>query len=355
MSPPRLRLTVDLDALAANWRWMQACGMGASCGAALKANAYGLGLAPVAARLWREGCQDFFVATIAEAAALRAVLRRANIHVLNGLLPGETKDMAELQAIPVLNDPGQLDLWRDVGTLPCDVMLDTGINRLGIPQKELENCDFSDLAVDVALSHFACADDPEHPLNAQQISLFSRLLAKVPHRRASLANSAGALLTERSSFDLIRPGIALYGGNPVPGRPSPVQAVAKLEAQVIQLKTLTKGESVGYGATWTAQRPTRLATLAIGYADGFWRSLSGKTEVAIGGSRCPLVGRVSMDLVTVDVSDAPRVAVGDWATLLGGDGPSLEMLSQISGMSQYELLTGLGDRYERVYVQAQTL
>jgi alanine racemase len=346
-APAPLRLTIDLNALAANFQTLARLALPAACGVAVKANAYGLGVAPVAERLWAEGARDFFVATTAEAVDLRACLPLAVIHVLNGLAtPSEAARMRAARAQPVLNTPDQLRLWRTLGGgEPCDIMLDTGMHRLGLT----DLADLEGLTVDVLLSHLASADDPESPQNAAQLAAFQARSAGLPRRRLSLANSAGVLLGADYAFDLVRPGLGLYGGAPVAGRDVGLQPVARLAAQVLQLNDLPAGASVGYNATWTAARPSRIATLGVGYADGYVRAHSNRGRVLVGETLCPVVGRVSMDLTTVDVTDCPDVRLGDWATLIG-DELTLEAVAGRAGLAQYELLTGLGPRAERVYL-----
>lgn len=356
---PRHRFSVDLDALAHNYRALARLAALApdaptACAAAVKANCYGLGLEAPALRLWQEGCRDFFVATLHEAAQLRALLPEARIHVLNGVLEPEVAAFQALRARPVLNSAEQVGLWRQAGCdSPADLMIDTGMNRLGVRPEEVAGLSLSGLTLDIALTHLASADEAGHPLTAKQAERFAALSATVPARRRSIANSAGIVEVEGPLYDLVRPGIALYGGIVHPRLEGVIRPVVRVEAQVIQVKTVSAGESVGYNATWQAPRACRIATLAIGYADGYLRGFSSKpgengAEVEICGLRCPVVGRVSMDLVTIDVSALPAVRPGDWATLIGG-GISLAEASRWSGLSQYELLTVSGHRYDRQY------
>lgn len=338
MTPPaNLRLTIDTAALAENWRRLARAGGSAACGAAVKADGYGLGADAVVAALAGVGCRDFFVATWAEAAALR-VPAGARLAVLHGVQDGEMRMALASPAVPVLCTPRQVAAWREASPgRACDVMIDTGMNRLGLAPADLGVLD--GLAIDTLHSHLACADAPGDPMNAAQSGAFRAVVARVPARRASLANSAGIMLGPDFAFDLTRPGIGLYGGG-VAG----VAAVAGLEARVIQVRDVTAGASVGYGATWTAPRPTRTAVLNIGYADGYPRGLSNRGTVHAGGAACPVVGRVSMDLMAVDVTGAD-VAEGDWLRL----DFDLPTAAAASGHSQYELLTGLGHRYSRRY------
>jgi alanine racemase len=348
-SSVRARLTVDLSALAANWRLVADLVSPARAGVAIKANAYGLGQGPAADALWQEGCRDFFVATLAEADSLRTSQPQARIHLLNGIFATDVDACLALSVQPILNDLAQIALWRTHGRgQPCSIMVDTGINRLGLPVDGVSADALEGLTIDILMSHLACADDPEHPLNERQRQSFDQLAGCIPAARRSLANSAGVLLGPAYWYDLVRPGLGIYGGNPHPGQPSPFQAVATVEAQVIQLRSLDPGETVGYSATWTAKRPTRVATLAIGYADGYFTRFSNSGVVALAGALCPVIGRVSMDLVTVDVTAASRASVGDWAIVLGGPLP-LEHSAELAGLNQYELLTSLGGRFERRY------
>ena len=341
--PANPRLTVDLAALASNWARLQRLVGGAAVGAAVKADGYGLGAAEVTGALARAGCRDFFVATWAEAAALVALADGAGLAVLHGVQPGEMRLARTLAARPVLCTPAQVAYWRGAGGGPCDVMVDTGINRLGLSPAEAVSGLLDGLDLDTLHSHLACADMPGHPLNARQRQDFAGLAARISARRYSLANSAGIALGPDFAFDLTRPGIALYGGS-YPGLA--MAPVAHIEARIVQLRNLAAGESIGYGATFTATAPMRAAVLAIGYADGYPRSLSGRGTALAGGTPCPVVGRVSMDLTVVDVSSAGPLAEGDW---LGIDF-DLARTAALAGMAQYELLTGLGDRYSRVYL-----
>lgn len=354
LSCPRARLSVDLDALAHNYRTFATLADAARTGAAVKADCYGLGLDHTLDRLWREGCQDYFVATLAEAAAVRQRLPDATVHLLGGLLPGDVPALRALGVQPVLNAPEQVAQWRhDAGAgAPCDLMLDTGMNRLGLRPDQLAGLDLDGLTLDLALSHLACADEPDNPMSEVQRDAFARLARDLPVARRSLANSAGIARGTGFAFDLVRPGIGLYGGVVHPALADRLRPVAHVEAQVLQLKTIGTGDTVGYGATWRATRPSRIATIAIGYADGYLRGFSNRGAMVVAGTRCPVVGRVSMDLVTLDVTDAPACATGDWVSVLGG-GISLDEASQWSGLTHYELLTTLGHRYDRRYLGQQ--
>lgn len=352
MSPfpsPRARLSVSLDALAHNYKTFVTLAGAASTGAAVKADCYGLGVDPLLARLWREGCRDYFVATTAEAEAARRCLPDARLHLLGGILPDDVPMLRSLAIQPVLNTPEQVALWRAGGAgTPCDLMLDTGMNRLGVRPDQLAGLDLGGLTLDVVLSHLACADEPDSPMSDNQRDRFDRLSRDLPAARRSLANSAGIARGPGFAFDLVRPGIGLYGGAVHPALAERLQPVVHLEAQILQLKTIAAGDTVGYGATWRAGRPTRIATVAIGYADGYLRGFSNRGAMIVAGTRCPVVGRVSMDLATLDVTDAPTCATGDWVSVLGG-GIGLGEASQWSGLTHYELLTTLGRRYDRRY------
>jgi alanine racemase len=329
------RLRLDDEALVANWRWLKAQSGGAACGAAVKADGYGLGARDVVARLAQAGCRDFFVATWDEAVALGALPEGCALSVLHGV---RTEDMAvavTLDARPVLNTSAQVQRWRETGR-PCDVMIDTGMNRLGVAAGD----DLLGLHIETLMSHLACADE-NSAMNAAQLAAFNAV--DIPAKRRSLANSAGVCLGTDYAFDLTRPGLALYGGIPRNEAVGNTKQVAHIEAQVIQRRTIRAGESVGYGATFVAARDTEVAILNLGYADGYRRALSGLGSA--GGGRFALLGRVSMDLIAVDVSVESSLAEGDWIEI----DYDLSTASAASGVSQYELLTGLGGRFERVW------
>ncbi|WP_116091746.1 alanine racemase [Sphingomonas crusticola] len=336
-----LRLLLDGSALVANWRWLAGLSGGAACGAAVKANGYGLGARAVVARLAQAGCRDFFVATWAEAAALGPLPAGARLAVLHGVRAEDMADAMASAARPVLNSASQVARWNAAGGGACDVMVDTGMNRLGLSLAEARSGLLDGLAIDTLMSHLACADEPGYPLNARQLAAFAALRAAVPARRYSLANSAGILLGTDYAFDLTRPGLALYGGLPVAGATGP-SPVAAIEAQILQVRTVAAGESVGYGATWRAPGEARIAVLNLGYADGYLRRFAEGAFATAEGRALPLVGRVSMDLIAVDASGSDA-GEGDWVRL----GLDLPALAARSGLSQYEVLTGLNDRFER--------
>lgn len=340
-----LRLTLDADALVANWRWLAGQG-GAPAGAAVKADGYGLGASEVARRLTKAGCRDFFVATWAEAHQLD-IPEGAALSVLHGVREEDMEAALASSARPVLNSAAMIARWKQAAPdRPCDVMVDTGMNRLGLTVEEACSGLLDGLAIDLLLSHLACADEPGHPLTERQRATFAELAASIPARRYSLANSAGACLGPDYGFDLTRPGLALYGGIPHPAAQGHIRPVARIEAQVLQLRTVQPGQSVGYGATFVAERPTRIAILNLGYADGYLRAFAGKGGARLGDTACPLVGRVSMDLIAVDVGSV-GVGEGDWLAI----DYRLDEASGLTGFSQYELLTGLGSRYQRLWTE----
>lgn len=340
-----LRLILDGEALVANWRWLAGRSGGAACGAAVKADGYGLGARDVAMRLANAGCRDFFVATWPEAQALLAWLGDASVSVLHGVAAEDLPDAAGSPARPVLNTPLQVARWREQGKgRTCDVMIDTGINRLGLSPREVAEGILDGLEIDTLMSHLACADE-DREMNARQRDAFAEIAAGVPARRRSLANSAGICLGEAYAFDLTRPGLALYGGVPRREAAGHIRQVVRIEAQVVQRRRVEAGASVGYNATWTASAPTELAILNLGYADGYLRGFSGTGRARLGTGHAPVVGRVSMDLVAIRVDESPELREGDWVEL----DYELPSASAQSGLSQYELLTTLGGRHERVW------
>ncbi|PPR61086.1 MAG: Alanine racemase, biosynthetic, partial [Alphaproteobacteria bacterium MarineAlpha4_Bin2] len=306
-------LTVDLDAIATNYRTLSARAAPAVCAGVLKADAYGLGLVPVARRLWAEGCRIYFVASLDEAITLRAILPEAEIVPLNGLLPGDQGYYREYGLLPMLNDLCQLEMWlaycRVIGSLPAALHVDTGMSRLGLSAVEQERLLSEPGLVEglqcrYLISHLACADTPDHLLNRRQQADFAALVELVPHGRASLAASSGIFLGMAWHFDMVRPGVALYGGAPVDGAANPMQSVVCLEGLVLQLRDVDSPETVGYGATYEFAGKTRVATIAAGYADGYLRSAGGHSAARWRNITLPLVGRVSMDLITLDATAA---------------------------------------------------
>ena len=363
-----VRLRIDLSALADNWRDLARRAAPGRCAAVVKANAYGTGVSEAAPALWAAGARVFFVAHFSEGIAVRRVLpAEAAIYVLNGLESGaDPSDYAEHRLAPAIGGEEELTRWsafaaRRDRISPCAIHLDTGMNRLGFDSlarlKWAMEMHGATSGADLLMSHFVSSEMPDDPLNQAQIELFEAARAVFPHLPASLANSSGMFLDPSPIYDLGRPGYALYGGNPTPGRPNPMRPVVTLTAAIQQIRSIEAGMSCGYNAQWTAKRPTRLATLLIGYADGLPRG-AGATdakpgaEVAVAGRRCPLVGRVSMDLTIVDVTDLPDDAVraGDPVEFFG---PSVDLdeLATRSGTIGYHLLTSLGPRHQRDYVR----
>jgi alanine racemase len=337
-----LRLLLSGAALDWNWRWLDRMSGAARCGAAVKADAYGLGAPAVVKRLSTAGCRDFFVATWAEAQALQPLGDDVSLSVLHGV---RAEDMALATtgiARPILNSRAQVLRWRGHG--PCDVMIDTGINRLGLSIRDVADGILDGLEIVTLMSHLASADE-DVPANAAQRAAFRSIADSVTCRALSLANSAGVCLGPDYAFDLTRPGIALYGGVQRPEAAGHIRQVATPQAQILQRRTVAAGESIGYNATFTAPRDIEVAILNIGYADGYLRGFSGTGRAIAGGAILPVVGRVSMDLTAIDVTAAPDLAEGDWVSL-DYDLPSA---SAQSGLSQYELLTGLGRRFDRVW------
>ena len=358
-------LSIDLGALQANYRALSKKAGKAACGAAVKGNAYGLGVEPISKALWEAGCRHFFVARPVEGEHLRRLLPEATIYVLDGLFPGQAEYYALHGLCPALISLDEVREWAAFGrrygrALPCAIHVDTGINRLGLTLADFDTLladDFLRAGLDITLlmSHLACADDPKHPLNAVQAKRFAALRKKLPGVPASLANSSGIFLGKDFTNDLCRPGIALYGGNPTPGKKNPMKAVATLEGTVLQVRDVKKGETVGYSATWKAQRDSRIAILGAGYKDGVPRHLSSKqkdgpAQVLVAGKRCPIVGRVSMDMMAIDVTALPaaKVARGTRAEILGPR-LSIDEVAGWAGTISYELLTRLGSRYARLY------
>jgi len=357
-------ITIDLDAVEANWRALASRVVPAECAAVVKANAYGLGLDAVTAKLAAAGCKTFFVADIAEARRVRARARDAAIYVLNEVLPESGEAFIELNARPVINSTTELAEW-DAFVAARDwhggaaLNVDTGMNRLGMSAEEavalaprLQN---EKHGIALIMSHLACAELAEHPLNASQIRLFRDLRLLYRGVPASLANSSGIFLSEAPHFDLARPGAALYGINPTPGRANPMRSVVELTARILQVRQLEKGETVGYGATWTAKRHSRVAVAALGYADGLLRAASSSDRqrggaAVVAGKRCPIAGRISMDLVCIDITDLPDGVVHrrDAATFIGPD-ITIDDVAASAGTIGYEILTRLGRQGHRIY------
>jgi len=336
-----LRLRIDGDALVSNWHWLAHRSGGADCGAAVKANAYGLGARQTVKRLQAAGCRSFFVATWAEAEFLAPWPGDLELSVLHGPMAEDMASAVRLPVRPVLNSVEQVARWRETGR-PCNVMIDTGINRLGIRPEQLAGGLLDGLQIDTLMSHLASADE-DSPANRAQLDAFKAVAGNVPARRLSLANSAGICLGADYAFGLTRPGLALYGGVPRREAQGHIRQVAHIEAQVVQRRSVPAGEKVGYGGIFTAEAPCDLLVLNIGYADGYLRGFSSRGRAKVAGKWAPVVGRVSMDLTAVKIDPAAKVGEGDWVEL----DYNLPEASVQSGLSQYELLTTLGSRFQR--------
>jgi len=348
-------LVVDLDALARNYRKMRQAAAPADCAAVVKANAYGLGIAPIARRLAREGCRRFFVATAGEGPELREVLPGASIYVLDGVLPGSERVLLGAGLTPVLNSVDQIDRWVRAGGGSAVLHVDTGMSRLGLDEAAVAEiarrpARLQSVDVECVMTHLACADEPGHQMNREQLERFAALRAKLPPAPTSIGNSAGIFLGLEHRGDIVRAGIGLYGGNPFTDRDSPVEPVVNLSAMIVQLRTVAEPRTVGYGATHDARPPCRLAVCGVGYADGYPRSVGNRCMASFRGLRVPVVGRVSMDLTCLDVSAVPEdeIGPGDFVELIGG-AVGLDEVAAAAGTIGYEILTGLGPRLERRY------
>lgn len=363
-NPHGARLSVDLAALGRNWQRLAARVPGAECGAVVKADAYGLGIARVVPALAKAGCETFFVAHLAEAERVRVVAPTAVIYVLNGLPAGAADAFRAIAACPVLGDAGEIAEWRESGEGGlCALHVDTGMNRLGLSVADATHLQnegaLSGLNIALALTHLVASEVEADPINARQIDCFRRevvpLFAGHHGVGISLLNSSGHYLRGAPAFDLTRPGYALYGGNPTPEAPNPMEPVVSLHASVVQCRTIEAGTTVGYNGTWQARRISRIATISVGYADGWLRSQSADGArpggaALLNGTLVPFAGRVSMDLITLDVTDVHgEVRRGDLVTLLG-DGIGVDEVAGRAGTNGYEILTSLGRRYQRHYV-----
>lgn len=362
----RAVLTIDLAALRSNWSELNKASDKAECAGVIKADAYGLGLDEIMHALKEGGCRTFFVATLDEGRRARLIDPGATIYILDGLLPGAENYYAGFDLRPCLGSLAEVWDWaaycRSTGRrMAAALHIDSGINRLGMPQAEVatlaaDPTPLKDFDTSLVMSHLACADEPNSAMNVRQRETFDRLRAMLPPAPASLANSGGVFLGHDYHYDLVRPGIALYGGRALEGRPNPMRWVVRLQARILQVRDTPAGDTVGYGATFRTERPTRIATLACGYADGFLRALSGPSGKPgpvgfIGTHPVPVVGRVSMDLITVDVTDVPaREALrGAWVEVLGPR-TTIDDLTDRAGTIGYELLTRLGRRVHRIYL-----
>jgi len=358
-------MTVDLDAIVANWRKLEKTGVPAECAGVVKANAYGCGAPEVARALSNAGCKTFFVATLDEARAVRAAVpASAAIYVLSGFFQNTGEAYAKIDCRPVIGDLNELAEWdvfcrRSGWNGGAAIHIDTGMNRLGmtIPEAHgiVPRINAGDHGITLVMSHLVSAEQLNNPVNARQLGAFREIASEYSGVPASLANSSGVFLGPQFQFDLVRPGAALYGVNPTPEADNPMQPVVEVKARVVQIRNIDRGDTVGYGGTWTARRPTRLAIVAAGYADGYFRAASANdgtrgAEVVVAGKRCPIAGRVSMDLMAVDVTDIEKTAVrrGHLVTLLG-ESVTVDELAHHFGTIGYEVLTSLGARYARIY------
>src|ERR1700716_4184356 len=357
-------LTVDLDAIVANWRKLEKTAVPAECAGVVKADGYGCGAEQVARALANAGCKTFFVATLDEARVVRAAVPAAVIYTLDGFFQNTGDSYAAMDCKPVIGALNELAEWdvfcrRSGWTGGAAIHIDTGMNRLGLTVAEAQGIvprtNAGDHGITLVMSHLACAESLNHPLNAKQLASFREIASLFSGVPASLSNSSGVYLGPQFQFDLVRPGAALYGINPTPEADNPMQPVVELKARIVQVRNVEKGETVGYGGTWTARRPTRIAIVSAGYADGYFRAAGGidgtrSAEVMVAGKRCPVAGRISMDLMAVDVTDLPNNAArrGHMVTLLG-EGITVDELAHHFGTIGYEVLTSLGRRYARVY------
>lgn len=357
-------LIIDLDRIAANWRSLAAFAAPAACAAVVKADAYGLGADRVIPVLWQAGCRTFFVATFDEAVQAKHLCPEAVVYVLNGVMTSSEAEFLSLGIRPVLSSVSQLERWARACAdrrerVPAALHVDTGLNRLGIPHTEFLVASqrpelMSRIDVALVMSHLACADDPTHPMNDGQRLRFEIARRLWPATAASLAASDGMLLGQPYHYDMVRPGYALYGGQASIAAAAPVNPVVRVRVKVLAVEDVPAGATVGYSATWRASVPSRIATLAAGYADGLPRGASGPDDgsggvVSIAGVHCPITGRVSMDLTTVEVTAAAAVRPGDWADIIGPD-LTIEEVGRRAGTIGYEILTRLGRRFHRSYV-----
>jgi alanine racemase len=358
-------IAIDLAQIRANWRTLAKRVAPAGCGAVVKADAYGLGAARVIPTLYEAGCRNFFVATQAEAKTAIALAPGATVYVLDGILPGCARELAAMGVRPIMASLEEARAWATLAqggarTPPAALHVDTGLNRLGMSEAEfaalIADADLmARLDIALIISHLACADDAQHPMNREQLGVFNRRRAQLPKARASLAASDGLMLGKDFHFDLVRPGYALYGGQAAPQR-APVLPVVRVSARILQVQDVPPGGCIGYSATYRAASPRRIATIAAGYADGMFRHASAANEesggaVAIRGKLAPIVGRVSMDLITVDITDVgdPVPVRGDFVDLIGPELP-LEAVGHSARTIGYEVLTRLGARFHRHYI-----
>jgi len=347
-------LTINLGRIVDNFKSCIQHAQGADCAAMVKADAYGMGLEQVAPALYHKGdCKNFFVANLPEAIKLRRFVPGAVIYVLNGIFPGHEEYFTQYNIRPVLNDLDQISLWAEIKA-PCAIHFDTGINRLGLSPKETaafiaDTTLQRKLDISLIMSHLACSDDRQNPMNARQLSDFKAITRHFPGTAASLANSGGILLGPAYHFGLVRPGLMVFGGNPSSGAmPENIKPVLQISGRILQIRRLDPGQSVGYGASWTADRPCLVAIINVGYADGYLQMFNNCGRIYVNGRILPVVGRVSMDMIAAEVTEDMKIRPGSDVELLG-EHITLEMASEISTLSQYEILTGIRERYQRVY------
>jgi alanine racemase len=358
-------LTIDLGAIAGNWRGLRdagrATGRPVDCAAVLKADAYGCGAATVGPRLAAEGCRQFFVAQIEEGVALRRAVPDHPIYVLNGLLAGTEADFVEHRLTPVMNHHGHLNAWRAAAqrfgsALDAVLHIDTGMHRLGFGPDETaalinDRARLRGLRLALIMSHLVASEEQQNPINVEQLERFRTFVKAMPGAPTSFANSSGIFLGPDYHFDLLRPGAALYGINPLPGQSNPMLPVVTLQARILQSRRVDANQTVGYGGEWRAKRSSRVATIALGYADGYFRTLLNRTHVHLGGKRVPVIGRISMDLVTIDVTDVPETECQPGAAVeVLGPNLAPDDLAEHARTNAYEVMTALGRRYARVYV-----
>lgn len=357
-------LTVDLDAIIANWRKLEKTAVPAECAAVVKANAYGCGAEPVARALAKAGCKTFFVANVEEAAVVRAAAPQATVYSLGGFFQQTGEAYAKIDCKPVIGDLNELAEWdvfcrRSGWSGGAAIHIDTGMNRLGLTVTEAQGIipriNAGDHGITLVMSHLVAAELLNNPSNAKQLAAFREIAGLFTGVPASLANSSGVFLGGQFQFEMVRPGCALYGVNPTPEADNPMLPVVDLKARIVQIRNIDRGETVGYGGTWTARRPTRLAIVAAGYADGYFRAASANdgtrgAEVVVAGKRCPIAGRISMDLIAVDITDLEKNAVrrGHMVTLIG-EGITVDEVGHHFGTIGYEVLTSLGRRFVRIY------
>lgn len=358
-------LTVDLDAVVANWRKLEKTAVPAECAGVVKANAYGCGAEQVSRALANAGCKTFFVATLDEAKVVRsAVPASAAIYVLDGFFQNSGEAYAKIDCRPVIGELNELAEWdvfcrRSGWRGGAAIHIDTGMNRLGLTVTEAQGIipriNAGDHGITLVMSHLVSAEQLNSPINTRQLTAFREIASLFSGVPAALSNSSGIFLGAQYQFDLVRPGAALYGINPTPEADNPMQPVVDLKARIVQIRNIERGETVGYGGTWTARRPTRLAIVSAGYADGYFRAASANdgtrgAEVVVAGKRCPIAGRISMDLIAVDITDLDKSAVrrGHMVTLIG-EGITVDELAHRFGTIGYEVLTSLGRRFARIY------